>query len=380
MREQHSLTRRSFLQSSVLLAGGLYLSSSVKSSNKKVLILGGTNFVGPYIVKKGLAKGWDITLFNRGITNPQLFPKMKKIKGDRLDADAIKKLTAGKWDLVIDTWAKNPLAVKISTEAFEDKISHYAYVSSIAVYGGKNYQKVGLTEDAPLPELPPLPEDASTLSYVARKIYAESFIRKNFPSSHSIYRAHMIFGLDPASGTLNNNNINIGHRCYWIWRIDKGGNILAPGVPTDTVQYTDVKDLADFITNSTEDHVEAYNVFKTITMKEMFDALISIKNETSNPELVWVPASLIFENKLRSAGDVPMWVSHDEVENGFYQISNVKAIKAGLVLRPTSETFKETKKAFYKYHGNYDFTDEQKGVKLARMEKDLLSKWAGKRH
>lgn len=372
------VARRTFLQSSALLAASLYLPSSVKSSHKRVLILGGTNFVGPYIVEDGVARGWDVTLFNRGITNPQLFPKVRKIKGDRLNADDVKKLTTEKWDMLIDTWHRNPLAVKISAEAFKDNVSHYAYVSSISVYGGRNYQTVGLTEDAALPKLPPLPQDSSTLDYMRRKIYAENFIRQSFPSSHTIYRAHMIFGLDPATGTLNNNNINIGDRCYWMWRIDKGGNILAPGEPTDTVQYTDVRDLAAFIANSTANHTGSYNAFKTITMKEMFESLIAIRNKASTPKLVWVPASFIFASSLTSAGEVPMWVSHDEVEKGFYQMSTVKARKAGLVLRPASQTFDETKQAFYKYHSNYDFTDERNGVKLARMEKELLDRWAAK--
>ena len=110
-------------------------------------------------------------------------------------------------------------------------------------------------------------------------------------------------------------------------------------------------------------------------MKEMFDSLISIKNRDSKPNLIQVPASFLFQNRLSSAGDVPMWVSHSELEKGFYQISNAKALKAGLQLRSALETFKETKEAFYKYHSDFNFLDEQNGVKLARVENELLDKW-----
>lgn len=367
------ITRRTFLRSAASVS---LLSLLVKAANKKVLILGGTNFVGPNIVESGLKKGWNITLFNRGITNPQMFPKLRKIIGDRLNADDVQKLGGENWDIVIDTWSKNPQAVKISTQALKDKVSHYAYVSSISVYGSRNYQIVGLTEDAELPKLPPFPADSGNLDYTRRKIYAENFVREYFPTSHSIYRPHIIFGTDPATGTLNNSNLRIGGRCYWLWRIDKGGNILAPGETTDTVQYTDVRDLAGFITEATNKNLNgSYNVFNTLTMKEMFDSLISIKNRDSKPNLIQVPASFLFQNRLSSAGDVPMWVSHSELEKGFYQISNAKALKAGLQLRSALETFKETKEAFYKYHSDFNFLDEQNGVKLARVENELLDKW-----
>lgn len=381
MNKKNSISRRTFLQSAGLFAVGLSLPLSIKANNKKVLILGGTNFVGPNIVNEGLKKGWDITLFNRGVTNPNMLPNLKKIKGDRLIADDVNKLASEKWDIVIDTWSKEPIAVKTSTEAFKNKVSHYAYVSSISVYGGRNYQIVGLTEDAELPRQQPLSESSGNIDYTRRKIYAENFIRENFPNSHSIYRAHTILGTDPVTGSLNNSNLRVGGRSYWIWRIDKGGDILAPGEPTDTVQYTDVKDLAGFVVNSTNKNLNgAYNVFKTLTMKEMFDAIISIKNKESQPNFIWVPASFIFQNRLSSAGEVPMWVSHTELEKGFFQISNAKAVKLGLQMRPASETFKETKEAFYKFHSDFNFLDERTGVKLARMEKELLDIWTSKKN
>lgn len=373
------MNRKKFLKLSVLGAGSLVFPALVKNTKKKVLVLGGTNFVGPYIIHEALSKGWEVTLFNRGITNSQLFPELEKIKGDRLNARDLQNLGNEHWDAVIDTWQGSPHAVKYSTDFLKDKVSHYAYVSSIAVYGFDNYRNAGVDEETMLPVLDPLPEDPDKLDYTKRKIYAETLIKEKFPSSYSTYRAHMIFGTDPSTGNLDNPEIFITDRCYWPVRIDKGGNILIPGEEMDTVQYTDVRDLARFIIFTIDKKLHGpYNVFNKLTMKAYYSSLLSIKYKGPVPNFIRLPYEFLIENKMRGIADIPMWKSHKDVNKGFYQFSNDKAIRAGLTFRPPYETFNETKIAFYKFHNDYDFGDEKRGIKLARMEKELLEKWENK--
>ncbi|NJO25905.1 MAG: hypothetical protein HC867_09335 [Bacteroidia bacterium] len=231
-----------------------------------------------------------------------------------------------------------------------------------------------------MPDLVPLREDEVTdLDYTKRKIYAENLIKETFPSSYTTYRAHMIFGTDTTTGSLTNNELWITDRCYWMNRIERGGDILIPGDDTDTVQYTDVKDLSKFIISSIDKKLNgSFNVFNTLNMKEYFNSLLSIKKAVSNPSFIRVPTDFLLANDIRGIRDVPMWKSHSDVNKGFYQFSNATAIKAGLTFRAPSETFDETKKAFYKYHNDYDFADLKNGIKLARMEKELLEKWSNR--
>lgn len=375
MGRAHLLTRGKFIQSSVLAGLSLYL-PAVLSKQTKVLILGGTSFAGPYIVKEAISRGWNITLFNRGITNPQLFPELRKIKGDRLKKEEVQQLSAEDWDFVIDTWSKDPHAIQYTVELLKEKVSYYAYVSSVAVYGGKNFRKAGINEGTALPVLEPLSDDATKLDYTKCKIYGESIVKENFPLQHGIFRAHTIYGLDMATGSLNNPSIGIASRAYWPVRIDKGGDILAPGEKTDTCQYTGVKDLAKFIVHCVEQkYYGIYNVFTTLTMDELFASLIAIKNVKPDLTLIWVPAAFIFSAGLESFSDIPLWVSHTETENGFFQIRTDKAIKDGMQITPAAETFQETKEAFYKYHAEFNFADEKKGIKLAKVENEVLTKW-----
>lgn len=346
---------------------------SFAQNKKKVLMLGGTSFVGPYIVKEALDKGFDVTLFNRGITNPQLFQGLRKLRGDRMKLEDLRVLIAEPWDVVIDTWQRNPHAVRYTAEIFKKKVPYYAYVSSVAIYGGQNFRKVGIIEEAPLPELGPLPVAADDLGYIKDKIHSENLVREAFPSSHGTFRAHTIYGLDTATGSLNNPSIGIASRAYWPVRFDKGGDILAPGEKTDTCQFTDVKDLARFIIHCIQQQkFGAYNVFNTLTMDELFKTLLSIKSTKTKANLIWVPADFIFKNGLESFSHIPLWVSHKEVGNGFFQISTEKARKAGMKLTPAAVTFNETKQAFYKYHADFDFTS---GPRLAKSEEELLNKF-----
>lgn len=347
-----------------------------RQPKKKVLILGGTSFVGPYIVQEAINEGFEVVLFNRGITNPNLFPQLRKLRGDRLKKEDVNILQNESWDVVVDTWAKNPYAVKYSTDILSGNVKYYFYVSSIAVYGDSNYRKVGLTEETALPEVGPLPQDVSGLDYTKNKIHSENIIKGAFLNAHGIFRAQIIFGVDMATGSLTNPSIGIRSRAYWPVRIDKGGDVLAPGEKTDTCQYTDVKDMARFIVKCiTLQQTGIYNVFHTLTMQDFLESLIKIKNTKGEVNLVWVPADFLFSKGIESVSDVPMWVSHQEEGNGFFQISNNKAIKAGLGITPVTQTFKEIKSAFYRFHSDFDFTNR---LKIACLEKQLLDEFKQK--
>ncbi len=135
----------------------------------EILFLGGTNFVGPPTVQTALDRGHRVTLFNRGLTNPYLFPDLRKIRGDRDPGKApgLAGLREGRWDVVIDTWQDSPVAVRETARLLNGRVGQYIYISSIAVYGERNYEtRTEITEETPLPATGPLPADFSTiLSY-----------------------------------------------------------------------------------------------------------------------------------------------------------------------------------------------------------------------
>lgn len=325
-------------------------------------------------MQEAIEKGFEVVLFNRGITNPNLFPQLRTIQGDRLKPEEVKVLLDEHWDVVVDTWQRNPHAVKYTTDLLKEKVKYYAFVSSVAVYGGRNFRKIGITEETPLPDVGELPKDVSGHDYTRSKIHGENIVKNAFPYSHGLFRAHTIFGLDMATGSLKNPSISIAGRAYWPARIDKGGDVLAPGEKTDTNQYTDIKDLARFIVHCLTQHsTGAYNVFNTLTMQEFFEALLKVKSTDTMVNLRWIPANFLFGKGLESFTQIPMWVSHKEVENGFYQIKNEKALNAGMTITPAALTFSETKNAFYKFHSDFDFI--QKGPKIAGLESQLLAEF-----
>ena len=214
----------------------------------KIIVLGGTKFLGIPTVQYAVERGHEVTLLNRGVSNPHLFRNLKRIKIDRLSNDktVYEKVLKQNWDAVIDTWQGSPTVVKESAEALKNSTKQYIYVSSIAVYGRENYAKPIINEENLLPALREMPTDKKEeLTYRQKKQLADDVVRKIFPENSTVIRCHVIGGfyLEPQSEA----------QIYWVARFKRGGNVMCPGDGKDQMQLLDVKDAARWLVKCAEE-------------------------------------------------------------------------------------------------------------------------------
>ena len=346
---------------------GRFFSTKIGKAPKKlsVLFLGGTNFLGPPTVKYLLERGHDVTLFNRGQTNPYLFNKTEKLRGNRYPGkeNGLKALEGDRqWDVVIDTWRDNPMAVKETVDLLENRIGRYIYVSSIAVYGNKNYETVSpITEETPLPDAEIPANIDQDIGYRRSKIHADNTVRDALRDRGAVVRPHGIYGYYMGNDTDG--------QTYWPIRMDKGGDILCPGDGLDHIQYIDVLDLAKFLSVIAENELSgAYNVSTQLTFREYLQKLQSLSDKPS--KLHWVPQQKLTDAGIRPYSNVPLWVPRN-LGPGFHNISDEKAVAAGLVYRPFEETFRTTKAGFYARLGtnhvfDKDIVSEEQAQKLLK--------------
>ena len=373
------MDRRSFLEILALssVAGGMSSLASCSHGDKRrstapkkqkrlnILVLGGTRFVGPAIVNAGSRNGHQITLFNRGVTNPELFPDLPLIKGDReKGAGAYDQLKNHPWDVVIDVWPEKFRLVDEATQALQDQAAHYVFISSIAVY--KDLQEVGLHEGSEVVE--PGPE-MGKWHYSEDKVAAERRVMKRFPRGHTVLRPGPIKGWrDPALDLV-----------YWLIKLKRNESILAPGSGKDPLQFIDVKDVGNFVIRAIENQlVGVYNCTGPRETPLLWDEFLSLAKShlNSTSELHWLAEDFLRNNKVRSFEDLPLWAPLSE-DRGFMQISNKKAVAAGLQFTPLQETIDEC----IRWAGETLKKDHQFGTKespggLERSrELQLIEKW-----
>lgn len=327
---------------------------------KKILILGGTNFVGPAVVNEAMARGHQVTLFNRGMTRPHLFPAVEKLRGNRQpdSGDLSALMTDRKWDAVIDTWPEQSAMVEATAGLLLDRTDYYFFCSSIAVY--RDFSKPGVSETAPT-----YIDDPGW--YGGEKAVAEQLLADLYPNAFGVARCHAILG--------PNDDGNAFH--YWLRRLALTEEVLAPGTGKDPVQYIDVRDLATWILDSVETkRVGIYNTCGAEQPLLFKDFLEEARNAIgSTAKLTWVDADFLrSEQGVRSFSDMPLWAPLDEDE-GFYQISGTKALKAGAQYRP----FADTARAAWRWHGSYPFRHTSfplggLGLSLER-EQAVLKAW-----
>lgn len=297
---------------------------------KKVLILGGTSFLGPEIVEVARARGHTLTLFNRGKTNPQLFPNIEKLHGDRRksDLDALKGRT---WDVVIDTSGYFPREVTESATLLRDA-KQYVFISSISVYdapppGGVDESgAVGKLED-------PSVEKIDGKTYGPLKAACERAAEAAMPEKVTVIRPGLIVGpRDPTDRFT-----------YWPVRLDAGGEVIAPGGPSDPVQVIDVRDLAAWIVTVFEEgHVGVYNAVgpaKPMGMGELLDGMKSALGSAAT--LTWVDEAFLASQKVSPWSDMPVWMGSGE-DVGMARVSSARAIAKGLTFRPLGDTARDT--------------------------------------
>jgi 2'-hydroxyisoflavone reductase len=333
---------------------------------KRLLILGGTGFLGPAIVETALANGHHVTLFNRGRTRPGLFPNVEKRLGDRdpSKGEGLKSLSTGEWDAVFDDSGYFPRMVTASAELLRDRVGQYVYISSISCY--RDPVPVGGTEDAPLATLAdPTVETMGEKyeNYGGLKALCEQAAQKAIPGRTTVVRPGFIVGPDDPTGRFT----------YWPVRFDRGGDIAVPGSPTDPIQIIDVRDLGAWLVQVAERGTfGTFNACGPERRMEWGRVVDACRAATRTPgNVVWIPSEFVEKAEI----DFPIWAPPIGDSKGFHTWSNARALAAGLQFRPVEETVRDTL-AWYQAQ-----TKEKDGrVKLAFSPEDeakALAAWRG---
>ena len=292
-----TISRRGFLSTAACGAVALsvpdFALSAVPRRALRILVLGGTGFISPHVVQRALDRGHTVTLFNRGRTNTHLFPEAEKLVGDRngqLDA-----LRGGRWDVVIDNSGYYPSHVRASAELLHGSVDHYLFTSTIDAY--QDFRPVGLDESHPIhPADPSRPEDPSRY-YGPLKADCERIVRGIYGSDSTSVRPGWI------AGPGDNNHL----LTYWVVRIARGGEVLAPGTPDDFMQVTDVRDLAEWYLHIAEERVSG--AFSAVgPVLGWGDTLERIRAAvSSDARLTWVDADFLLERDQKPWTDIPLW-------------------------------------------------------------------------
>jgi nucleoside-diphosphate-sugar epimerase len=322
----------------------------------KLLVLGGTKFLGRAAVEAALARGDEVTLFNRGETNPELFPEVEKLRGDR-DGN-LSALEGRKWDAAIDPSGFVPRLVRDSAELLRGSVGHYLFVSSASVYAEPYV--AGFDESAPVRE-PEWESEEVMAHYGELKVACEEVVREVFPDAHTNVRAGLIVG--PTDPT--------GRYTYWPLRVDAGGEMLAPAPPDRLIQFVDVRDLGAWLVEACASGATgAFNATsEPLTFANMLAAC-------GDPDVTWVDEDFLLGQGVEPWSDLPLWLAGSD--EPFLQMSVARALAAGLRIRPAEETARDTL-AWAKESGEQLVTDRgeragRAGLDPAR-EAELLAAW-----
>jgi len=293
----------------------------------RLLVLGGSVFVGRHIVEAAVARGHAVTLFNRGRHGTDLFPALEKLRGDR-DGD-LSAIEGREWDAVIDTCGNLPRVVRTSAELLAPATSHYTFVSTVAVYRDFPRQG-GLDESAATVVLPPgASESASEATLGALKAECERIVERAYPGRALVVRPGFIVGPHDPTGRFT----------YWPMRVSQGGEVLAPGDPDAPVQIIDVRDLAAWVVTSVERKLSgAFNVAgreHVITMAEVLDLC---RRECGPCTFTWLNDEFLLEHGVVMR-DFPLWAPN---AGGAALIETAKARGEGLVCQDIRATVHDT--------------------------------------
>ncbi len=330
----------------------------------RLLILGGTVFLGPHLVEAALAAGHELTLFNRGRSNPDLFaerPGVTRIRGDRdggLDA-----LADDRWDAIIDPSGYLPRVVGAAAERLADRCERYVFISTISVYA--DFAAPGPAEDSTLAKL--ADESVETVdgeTYGGLKVLCERAVEAALPGRSLILRPGLIVGPGDPTDRFS----------YWPLRAVRGGEILAPGRPESPVQVIDVRDLCDWTLRMVEG--KATGIFnatgpaEALTLGGLLDACREAVAATF--ETVWVDESFITEQGLSPFQDLPCWVP--TAMEGMERADISRALAAGLSFRPLGETIRDT----LAWRAAEPASRPMKAGLSAERESELLQAWRDK--
>jgi 2'-hydroxyisoflavone reductase len=336
-------TRREFLKLSAVAGanvalGGrpsfLFAGQNVKPLH--ILILGGTGFIGPNEVRYALSRGHKVTTFNRGKSHPnELPPEVEQLIGDR--NGQLEALKNRRWDVVIDDPATLPAWVRDAARILKGNVDCYVFISTISVYADTSK---GVDESAPLQNYEgsdPYKETLEAMvasgykTYGPLKASSEREVEKWFPEQALIIRPGLIVGpRDPTDRFT-----------YWVTRVARGCEVLAPGTPNDPVQFIDARDLAEWTVRMAENRETGiYNATGPATPLTMNEMLDRIKNALhSNANFTWLPYEFLKQHNVQAWSDMPVWAG-DEL--GLARTSISRALNKGLTFRPLADTARDT--------------------------------------
>lgn len=355
-------TRRSFVQhASVLTAAAAFaprlLQATVAPAPLKLLILGGTGFIGPHLVRRALSHGHSVSIFTRGRRDGDLPAGVERLVGDRNgQLDALKGRV---WDAVIDDSATNPNWVKLTTELLHES-GRYLFTSSTGVY--YPYLKRGLAEADPVHTTLGDAKDGSE-KFGTDKAQCEALVQQAFGARGIVVRPTYIVGPGDYTDRFT----------YWPWRLPRGGEILAPGNKTDRVQFIDVRDLAAFMLQLVESNGSGvYNAVgpKAPMTIEQFLAQASAALAVK-PQLTWVN-DYDFLAKYEVDGVVP-WILTRGNDLGHTSVVSTRSGPAGLTYRPMAETVRDTLAWFKSLPPERQAA--AKWVLTEAKEKEMLAAW-----
>jgi len=346
-----SANRREFVQLSVLAATAAGVAAAARTSKAntdktakplEILVLGGTGLIGPPMVEYALARGHNLTLFNRGKTNSHLFPDVERIKGDRNDdISALEKAVADgrRWDVVIDNTASIPRWVSESAGLLSGAADLYLYTSSISAYADSSVP--GSDETAAVGQISSEDEalvkttkDITGENYGPLKARCEEEARKAFPGKAIVVRPGLIVGPGDYSDRFS----------YWPIRIFDGGEVMAPGNPDDPVQFIDSRDLGEWYIRLVEAKaVNTYNGVGPRSPMSIAGMLYGIRAAVDNEiSFTWVDAEFLEKHEVQPWMEMTVWVPPVGEYAGFSSSSIQRALDAGLSFRPLADTANAT--------------------------------------
>jgi 2'-hydroxyisoflavone reductase len=336
-----------------------------------LLFLGGTGFLGPATVERALARGHTVTLFNRGKTNPELFPEVEKLKGDRHESDSLDVLEGRTWDAVIDNSAYVPAHVEASAGLLASHVRQYVLLSSVSVYADHGVPHAD--ETAAVVEL--TDEVVATMKtireslahYGGMKARCERAAEAAMPGRVTNIRPGLIVGpMDPSDRFT-----------YWPVRVRGGGEVLAPGDGTDPIQLIDVRDLAEWIVHCIEYEITGvFNAISPAGRLTMAEMLYGIKGAfVTDARFTWVDAEFLEAAGIQAWMHMPVWIPAVDEYAGFHLASTEKAVAAGLKFRPLADTARDT----VAWHdetrpADYEFGGGRAGISRER-EAEILTAW-----
>lgn len=339
----------------------------------KILILGGTAFLGRHLVDAALARGHEVTLFNRGVHAPELFPNVERLKGDR--KGDLEALRGRSWDVVFDTSGYVPSDVEKSARLLADNVEHYTFISSQSVY--PSFEKPGIDERHPVQTL--TDEQVRAAEQVVPEgtpvavNYEEMYGGLKALCERAADEAMQGRALNVRAGLIVGPHDYADRFTYWVRRVSQGGEVLAPGKPDSPVQIIDARDLAEWIVRMAESRrTGTFNATGPDYKLKMETLLETCKRVMgSDARFVWVDSKFLKDAGAGEWQEVPLWFADEHILANFMSLDISRALEAGLTFRPLAETVRDTH--FWDVARTQD--EELKAGLRPEREREILQAW-----